>query len=110
MVCYSTVLPPFQITRPLTILLSLPLIQIPSRRQRFEWLTPQLHVGLAQQAMAFASIAGRTGGHQIFPRMRPTGTARDNVVDREVRVLFAAILAAKIITAKDFVLAQLHTR
>src|SRR5512135_2242244 len=38
--------------------------------------------------------------------MRPAGTARDGVIDREARVFFTAILAAITVAAEDFTLAQ----
>lgn len=54
--------------------------------------------------MAFFAVAGRAGGHQIFPGVLTTFAARDNMIKSQIGPAGAAILAAMII-AQEQVLA-----
>ena len=52
-------------------------------------------------ATAFAVIAWRAGRDQVRPNVLAPHVSRNNMIERQVHVPFAAILAGIIIAAKD---------
>jgi hypothetical protein len=65
------------------------------------WYDVQGHVGFLQPPATFVVIAGGAGRHHIRPGMHPAHMSRNNVVDRQVCNLLAAILACIIIPPKN---------
>ena len=61
----------------------------------------QLHVRLLQRLAAFFAIAGWTRADDIFPGMRTLAITRNDVIDGQMIRLDTAILACKIIAAKN---------
>ena len=62
----------------------------------------KVHVRLFRFAPALAVIACRASRNQVRPNMLPAHVTRDDVVDGQVKVVFAAILAGIIVAAEYF--------
>ncbi len=60
----------------------------------------QDHLRLNQRLAAFAAIAGVARADDIVPSVFAAAVARDNVINRQVITLHAAILAGETIAAK----------
>ena len=67
----------------------------------FLWWMEQAHMRLLHLAPALAMVAGGASRYKIDPYMLPAHVARDDVVDRQMPVASAAILAGIIIAAED---------
>jgi len=65
-----------------------------------------IHAGLFRRHAAFEMVAARTGCDEIVPVRFAAQVARDNVVDRQVVRLPAAVLAGVIIPAEDLLASQ----
>lgn len=52
-------------------------------------------------------VAARTGGNDVIPGVETPQMAWNNVIDRQIHSVFAAILAGKIVAPKDFTLVKL---
>src|SRR3972149_7682344 len=70
--------------------------------RRFLWNVHEAHVPLLHFTPPFAMITERTSRRKIRPNMLSTHMTRNNVVDGQSRVAFAAILAGIIVTAEYF--------
>lgn len=65
--------------------------------------------GLFGSAVALFAVAGRAGGHQIFPGVFASFTARDDMIKSQIRPALAAILAAMIVSEKQVFAVQQNT-
>lgn len=61
----------------------------------------QMHVGLFQCPTSFAMVAGWAGCNQVAPFMSTSLAAWIDVVNRQLRRSFAAILASVIVSPED---------
>ena len=83
---------------------------INSCRPGFKGLAAEGHFRFPGVFPAFAPVAGHTCCDQILPRMRSTTVPRNDVIERQVTHLTAAILAGKIVPAQDLSFRQRNTR
>lgn len=61
-------------------------------------------------AASLAVIAGGASGYQVRPNMLPTHVSRNDMIDRQIAIPFAAILAGIIVTPKEFSARKFDTR
>ena len=61
-------------------------------------------------AASLAVITGGAGGHQVRPDMLPAHVARNDMIDRQIALALAAILAGIIVTPKEFSARKFDTR
>lgn len=69
-------------------------------------LAEQLHACRLQHPAALLVIATAAGCDQVLPAVAATQTARDDMVQRQLHILAAAILAGVMVTAEDLLLVQ----
>jgi hypothetical protein len=68
----------------------------------------QAHMGFLYQPPAFFSVARRAGGDKVFPGMPAAPVTGDDMVDRKVQRLPAAILAGISVPPEDFPLGKMR--
>ena len=70
----------------------------------------QSHPRVSRRPPALFPIARLTGAHQIFPAALAAQTARHHVIDGQLRLGLAAILASVAVAGEDLPASQLYVR
>lgn len=83
---------------------------INGRRLGFERLALQVHICFLRALATLTPVAWRTSGNQVTPRVWPTPVPWNDMIQRQVTHLPAAILARKIVPAQDLSFGQRNTR
>ena len=81
-----------------------------SRGVGFKRHPMQGHVHLRCQLAPLASITGRAGGHEIFPRVAAALPSGDDVIEGQGAHLAAAILAGVLVAPQNLALRQGDSR
>ncbi len=95
---------------PLHILFQMAGENITGRSGRLGRGVEQMHLRLFKRATAFMMVAAWAGGNQVIPSVLSPQMARDDVIDRQGRSVFAAVLAGIVISAQDLTLGELDAR
>ena len=78
--------------------------------RRFLGDMQKMHMRLFHLSASLAVITGGAGRDQIRPDMLPTHVARNDMIDRQVALALAAILAGIIVAPEKFAARELDTR
>lgn len=102
--------PACQVVGPFGVIFDVAAKDILGRAGRLFRHMQQLHAGFIQGAPAFAVVAGRAGSDDIEPQVFPAKMARKDMVDRQGRGAFSAILADEVVAPEDFAAGEFQAR